>query len=432
MFYMPYLIISLFSLIKYRKGHSLTFFLNLILLISSISAFLVGRQPDIFELDVLFYTIYIAILLFVLFNSFKEYRNVASLSVDSISPKCLKIFEHFAIFISTIIIFLYLFVLYHSLTALTLQSVTVNEFKNDDDGATELLDSLFPHVISTFMNFFNSFAFFDLALHFYYLTKKNRKKTLLYFALSLLLPLSGFVSLSRAASVQYVLLYASLYFFMYKAIDLKIRKKFNRVIIVFISLVSVIFAFISISRFSEYYTKESKQDAIISEMENPLLFSLFDYFSQWQENGPEILKIYHPDNKFYGMYNSSGLALQIKRRITNKDEVTLMARKVERIMGRQWMMFHGLIARLVYDFGFVGSLVFILFFYRIIRFFEPQRGVLNLNSLFVLTVLLPLPLMSFQGNVLGGLASNMALIYLFLMLKFIKANKKKVVNCNMS
>lgn len=424
---MPYLIISILSLLKYRKGHSLTFFLNLIIFISSICAYIVGRQPDIFESDVLIYTIYIAVLLFLLFNSFRNYKNVSLLSTDGISVKRLRIFEHYLILLSVVMFILYAYVLYHSLSLLAIQSVTVNEFKNDDDGAVKLFDSLLPHFVSTFLNFFNSFSFFCLTLHFYYLIKRNIKRSALFFLLSLLIPLSGFISLSRSASVQYVLLYSSLYFFIYDAINQKTRKIFNKIMIFFASLIFIVFAFISINRFSDYYTKESKQESIIDENDYPLYFSLCDYFSQWEENGPEILKKYQPDDKFYGMYNSSGLALQIKRRITNKDEVTIMANKVEKLLGRQWMMFHGLIARLVFDFGFIGTIIFIWIFTRIVRAFEPKKGVLNLKTLFVLSVILPLPLMSFQGNVLGGLASNMALIYLFFVLKLLKLKK-----CNSS
>lgn len=423
---MPYIILSLWGLLKNRKGNSLSFFLFAILFASTIGAYLVGRQPDIFEADTLFYTLYIAMLLFVMYNSFSKYRGLCSFSLNGVNKKRLQIVENAIIAVSIIVLILYIYILYHSLALLAMKTVTVNEFKNDDDGATELFDSLFPHIVSTFLNFFSPLAFFNIVFHFYHLINKEFKKSILFFLLSLVYPLSGLIALSRSTSVQYVLLYFALYFFLYPLIDNKVRKAFNKVLLVFVTLVFAIFAFISVNRFSEYYSKESKQVSVINEQNNPLMFSLFDYLSQWEENGPEIMKLYKPEYKFYGLYNTSGLALQIKRRVTHEDEVTKIAERAEKIMGRQYMMFHGLIARLIYDFGYIGTILFILIYSRIIRSFSPRRGILNLKTLMVLAILLPLPLMSFQGNVLGGLAPNMAIIYLFIIVKFIGIKKVKI------
>ena len=420
---MPYIILSLLGILKYRRGHSLSFIMFLILLGSSVGAYLVGRQPDVFDVDVLICTLYVATLLFVMFSSFGRYRNIEDLTEEGINIRRVLLLERFVIIISIIVIIAYLYVLYHSLGLLAMKAVTVNEFKNDEDGAAELFDTLFPHIVSTFLNFFNPLAFFNIAFHFYHLIKNDLKKSILFFLLSLALPLSGLISLSRASTVQYVLLYFSLYFFLSPLLDKKIRKRFNKIMVVFLILIISVFAFISSNRFSEYYTKESEQKSIINEQDDPLLFSLFDYFSQWQENGPAIMKIYKPEYKAYGLYNASGLALQIKRRITQEDEVTLMAERTERIMGRQWMMFHGLIARLIYDFGFIGTVLFVFIYSSIIRRYAPRHNILSLKSLLVLAVLLPLPLMSFQGNVLGGLASNLAIIYLFIILKMISIKK---------
>lgn len=420
---MPYIIISLYSIIRDRKGNSVSSFLFFILLCSSLGAYLVGRQPDMFDIDVFIYTIYSAILLFVLFNSFSSYKNVRLITTDGIDSRRLEIVERAIVVISIIIVFLYIYILYHSLMLLALQTVTVNEFKNDEDGATELFDSLFPHIVTTFLNFASPISFFCIAFHFYHLIRKEFKRTVVLFVLSLAYPLSGLIALSRSSTIQYLLLYFSLYFFLYPLIEKKVKKAFNKIIVLFLSMIVAVFGFISTSRFSEFYTKESKQESIINEQKSPLLFSLVDYFSQWEEYGPEAMKIYKPEYKSYGLYNSSGLALQIKRRITNKDEVTLMSEKIERIMGRLWMMFHGLIARLVYDFGYLGTILFIFIYTTIIRAYRPKKGKLNLKSLLVLTTFLPVSLMFFQGNYLGGTASNLAIIYLFIIIRIV-SNKK--------
>lgn len=416
---MPYILLSLFGIIKYRKGNSLSFILFLLLFLSSISAYMVGRQPNILDLEVLLYSLYISVLLFVLYNSFNQYKNVKSIGLDGISLRRIRYVENFLICTSSIVFIIYVYIFCHSLNLLITNSVTVNDFKNDADGASKLFENMFPHFVITSLNLLCPLALFDIVFHFYYVFKRKIKKAVLFFILSLVYPLSGLIALSRSSSVQFILLYFALYFFLFPLFEEKIRKIYNKIILVFFVLIVSIFSFISISRFSDYYTKESKQASIISEESAPLMFSIFDYFSQWEENGPEILMKYKPHYKFYGLYNSSGLALQIKRLITKKDEVTKVSNQMERIVGRQWMMFHGLIARLVYDFGYIGTVLFILVYAKIIKSYKPVNGVINLKSLMILVIFLPIALMSFQGNSLGGIYLNLALIYLFVIFKFI-------------
>ena len=66
-------------------------------------------------------------------------------------------------------------------------------------------------------------------------------------------------------------------------------------------------------------------------------------------------------------------------------------------------------------------IIFVLIYTRITKTFRPKHGVLNFKTLLAIAVFLPMPLMSFQGNVLGGLAINLAIIYLFFILKYLKS-----------
>ena len=60
-----------------------SFIMFLILLGSSVGAYLVGRQPDVFDVDVLICTLYVATLLFVMFSSFGRYRNIEDLTEEA-------------------------------------------------------------------------------------------------------------------------------------------------------------------------------------------------------------------------------------------------------------------------------------------------------------------------------------------------------------
>ena len=82
-----------------------------------------------------------------------------------------------------------------------------------------------------------------------------------------------------------------------------------------------------------------------------------------------VMQDYKPEYKRYGMYNSCGLAVAIQMRMSKTITVANQRKDIEeRIMGYQSTQFHGPVARLLYDFGYIGTIIFILIFTSVITF----------------------------------------------------------------
>ena len=177
----------------------------------------------------------------------------------------------------------------------------------------------------------------------------------------------------------------------------------------------VIFALfiISQSRFETYYSKISKNEAILDEKEQPVLFSTLDYFAEWEENGPIIMQRFRFGDQSWGLFNSCGLAVQVQQVFYGSETVNAAREKKYRgqLLKEQASYFHGLIARLIYDFGFLGTIVFILIYASIIRKTGPSKGTLSYKTLLALPVTLPVCVVFWAGNTLASLALDMAIVY---------------------
>ena len=84
----------------------------------------------------------------------------------------------------------------------------------------------------------------------------------------------------------------------------KVRKKIVTIVILTVAIVLTMFIAISSVRYGEKYRKNSQNEAVVDETNSPLLYSLLDYFSLWEENSMIVMQDYKPEYKRYGMYNS--------------------------------------------------------------------------------------------------------------------------------
>ncbi len=399
-----------------------------LLLISTISAYMVGRQPQML-FDVQLFSLYIAILLCLLLYSTRCFSNLSGITFWDVSITRLKKVEYITSIIGILSILLYLYILSKVFELLLLDQITVQEHKNEG-GASDMFNTLVPHIFITIGNFFSPFGYFFLSLHFYYLVNKKLKRSLLFLLLSLLIILNGLIALSRSATVSYLLCYLAILYFVFPVLE----KKMKRAFVVFGSVVGcVIFSallIISDSRFSEYYTKSSKNDAILDEKENPVLFSVFDYFSQWEEAGPMMLQRYHWGDQSWSLYNSNGLGVQIQKIMYGASYVNeAREKKYDKLIGDDIVSgFHGLIARGVFDYGFFGNFIFILVIVYCARRIAPHKNALNFKTILFLPVILPVIVNFWSGNALSGLSYDLAIIYNIVIWKYLKRNSRRLNN----
>jgi len=431
---MIYLIVSIWGVFSYRAKNSINCFLFSMLLASSIGAYLVGRQHgwDIVSVLIVVYT---SFLLVVLFNSYKRYSMIKEISIDDVCYERFVRYEKYVTYLCVIALIIEVFVIYRVMGLMLLGMTSANDMHTDEAEQTAIYGSVIPHVFLTICNFLSPIGYIMLSLHFYYLVKNNRKKALICLFASLVLALHGLMGFSRSATVVYLLTYVCILFYILPLLSKKTKKVLMVIGTFIIGLVFILLLLISNNRFSDYYTKNSKNDAMLDETRTPVLFSMIDYFSMWNENGIEFIRKRPLGLLYYGWYNSAGLPIIIDEKILGNSKVHEQREKevdevIESHVGSIWYEFHGCIARLTYEWGFLGTAIFIFLFNRVVRYFSPCDGKAIFRDILCLPILLPMGLTFWCGIGIGGLATQMGMVYVFLFYKCIKRKTPKMVRKN--
>lgn len=423
---MIYLFISLLGILKNWKRKSISLYLFFLLLVSSVSAILVGRQAILTAENVV-YQIYISFVLYVLFSSFGSYSNVYQIDISEISIKWLRKFEKYIQIPSFLVVLIDIYILFIILPYLITGYIVVNEFKNEGGvDSMPMLAGVVPHMLITLTNMFSPLGYICLSMHFYYLILGKTKKSLIYLGLSTCIPLSGLISLSRSSTASYILLYMGMLILFYPKLESRIKRTIRNALIIIGSVVITVFLVISTNKFGKVYSKESENKAYINEAENPVLYSLFDYCGQWQELSLKPLMNYDPSQLGFGFYNSSGLGVHILKNIYGSEPVNeYFSDKMYRILNHdEWYGFHGSIAMTILDFGYLGTLLFVFVFSRILKCNKPKRGVLSMKALLIIPLMLPYCVTFFSGNAYSSIVLDIGAIFSFIVWTFIKCRKK--------
>lgn len=421
---MIYLLISIIGLISIHKRNSITKFLFGLLLASSIGAFLVGRQHA-WDVESVLIVLFISILLWILFYSYCRYSEIKSLSNYDVDHKNFAKFERYATYLCVLTFIIEIYVLYRVMGLMLLGMTSANAMHTNEAEQAAIYSSVIPHIFLTVCNFLSPIGYIMLSLHFYFLVQNNRRKAIACLLLSLVLVLHGLIGFSRSATVVYILTYLCILFFVLPILNKKTKKIIYTAGTFVISVAFILLLAISGNRFSDYYTKNSKNDAILDETSTPVLFSMIDYFTMWNENGIEFIRKRPLGLMFYGWYNTAGLPIIIDEKVFGNTKVNEQREKevdevIESYVGDIWYEFQGGIARLTYEWGYIGTVVFVLLFSRIMRHLSPSNGIVRFRDLLCLPLLLPLGLTFWCGIGIGGLAVQMGMVYAFIFYLLIK------------
>lgn len=416
---MIYLIVSIIFLIIIKKWNSITKILFALLAITSGAAYLVGRQYDAFSTTSIIYASYTVLILVILFLSFRKYANLQGIDDSKINIVKLHEIERVLEVIGIITLLINLYILYRIFPLLAAEQINVQEYKNEG-GAYDVIDQFVPHIFVTFSNLVSAVGYFFLPMHFYYLYKKQTKKSIFYLLLSLIVILSRMISLSRSSSVEFLIAYALMFLFVSPVLGKKVLRRVTIVVVSFSAIIVLALAVISESRFSGYYTKNSKQEAILDEQQSPVLFSTIDYFTQWEEWGEYVLHRFKPEYSAHGTHGFGGIYKTVEQKIVGPEVVKERQRKLELSRGEGASSFPGLVADLVVDFGFIGAFIFALLFSRLMNSAGPRKGFLPFNTLLYLPIILTVIGLFWAGNVFGSFSIEAGVLYNFIIYQYIK------------
>lgn len=413
----------LFLFITRKDKHSVLRYLFVLLLASVIAAFLSGRLQEE-PIEHIGYELYMAIVLCILFSAWRPYSNVQGANFSDIQQKRLNALEPKIMWLNVFVFVLDLYIFINVFSMLAVGLITVAEHKNEG-GAAEVFATLVPKIMITLSNFLNPFAMLSLVFHFYFLIKRNIKKSLLHLFLSFGSVLSGLMALSRANLINYILTYVGIYFFLSVLFPSRLVKKVKIVMLMIFALIAFVFMSLTTSRFGEY--ENEHKEAIVDARKYPEVLSMLNYYSQWINAAPIILEKYKPEYKSWGMYNSFGLGVNIQRVLYGTDAANVkIEEKIDKVLGSDASAFHGVVARCVYDFGYIGTVVFILIHCYLIRKFGPRGGIVSFKTILSIPILLMFCVGFFSGNVYSSLSVDLSIIYMWVFYFLIK-NKRKVI-----
>jgi hypothetical protein len=188
---------------------------------------------------------------------------------------------------------------------------------------------------------------------------------------------------------------------MYTIFDPKIKFYIKRLSIAFIVLVLAYFAYVTDARFSgnEGYASVISENSIIQD---PALYSIFDYLSQWYQNSSYLLDNYTGET-FKGQISLQSILIPLNTLgVINfsLDELTAIRKT---LWPTHWYTFNGLVAYSVYDYGYFLTFILSLIYFIVILKFSPINNSISLIQLLIMALLVQIPLLSIFYSAISGL-----------------------------
>ncbi|WP_076657140.1 O-antigen polymerase [Marinobacter sp. LQ44] len=400
----------LYSL-RFVRDRPVAFYLLLFISFSIFSGLLVGNFLEIQGFLDLFNVLFTVFVLFVICSSFRGYSVVRVF--DPLSSGSFKFLLYFVLIFSSFSFLINLLIVYKSFSYIVLSGADITEYKNEGEAAALIRQWVNPYLVR-FANFASPLGVLSLAFHFYFLIRNRLTLSVLFLILSLNVPLAGLHGLSRAAIVQFVLMYLFFYLYAYSAIGSRIRNKIN--VFAFFVFGSIFFAFYFITnlRFSESSYYSAADDGFVR---NRSLHSIFDYFSQWVGNSTEVMRNFTLDKLWYGKSSRSLFDEAFVR--LGFDVNSYVDLRYQTLHGSA-SSFNGLVATLLYDFSYVGVLIFCFVFYFLVRCFSPKFGQVDFHRFICFGSLITVPALFFTNNYLSNVQFSLGVLYSFLAFWFLR------------
>ena len=410
-----YFILLLFIVIKYKS--IVTFFLA-IQIVSILGAFFINLNYDIDSFSVFLNEILTLFLLSLIFLPWINYNKITTIVI--VNELKLKRITYFLIIISVIP-----FVIF-SLTSIFVFTLIedINEFKYIEDVSTDFYYNLPLNIKAIiFSNYIHVLSIFLIPLHFYYLSIKRYKLAFVCFLFSLNIILFGLTYFSRSVFIHYVFIYISFLILMFGTLSHKTQGFIKKSLIVVLISIVIYFIDVSTKRFSaetnNYYTDKIP---VTSFIQDPNLYSNFDYLSQWYPNNMILLQNYKFET-FNGQTSLQPL-------LTLLSEYNLTSYKQQdynnfrkKLWPEHYYKFNGLVAYSIYDYGYFFSFILFLLYYWVVIQIRPRLGRVNLYNLFYIVLLIQIPVLAIFYSAVGAIVMPALLfipIYFYLKISFKK------------
>lgn len=402
--------------IIYYKAKSVVTFFVLLQIMSLSGMMLIGLEYPINTIFKFFNLILTIVLLTLIIAPWGEYKEIKEITFSD-EAKLLNVTKFL------IIISILPFITFIATSAFVLIMVeNVNDFKYAEGVSTDFYYSLPFNVKAIIIsNYLYFFSYFLIPLHFYYLFKKKYKLSIWCFIFSLNIILYGVTYFSRSVYIHYFFIYMAFLILLYGTLESKIQSVIKKSLIVSIVLITIYFINITIKRFTEDKLYEGTIPDK-SYIKDPVSFSYFDYLSQWYYNSMTLLESYKFEIFNGQITTQSVLSLFGQYGIITYDSnsYTLLRQKM---WLDNWCSFNGFVAYSIYDYGYILTFVFTIFYYLIVLKLKPKNNQVSLLNLFIIVLLIQIPLLAIFYSAAGGIF--MPLLFYIPIFLYLRVKVKK-------
>ncbi len=404
-FSLPFFMYSFLLCRKKSVAFYLSVFIGSSLILTSVSPLVHGIDslPDFYNM------IFTVTMLLIVVHSFRGYY-LEELIIKENESTLFWPFIYVLIFSLTIVLVINFYIVYKSTTLILLEGVSVGEFKNEGLAQIMIRQWVNPNLV-TIANIFSPLGYLTIALHFYFLRNKKIAYSIVFLILSFNLPLSSLHGLSRAGVFHFLLIYTFFFLYIQPSLSSQLRSFFKKIAVLFFGLFLLIFVLITESRFGEDSNYSRYENLGTFWSSNQELLSVVDYGTQWSSNGLEVLENYTIDQTWFGKSNFK--IVEIIAGIFDIDYEKYSDVR-QNTLGEYASKFLGLIAVLVYDFGYVLATLVIFIFFFTVKYFSPQNHKGNLKNIIFFPILIAVPVMFFTNNYLSTTSLSVGIVLLIL------------------
>lgn len=399
--------IILFLLFHFRKSASPGLLLLSLYLISLTCGLLIGYDYEVNSIFEGVNLIFLAITLTIFILPWSKFN--FRIDISEPNPKRLQRLTIFLFLINGVSFFVFLIACYYVFTSVSF--LDYSAFKNDSNIATEFYRQIpLNHTLHLLAIYLSPTACFLIPLHFYYLIQKRYLFSILSLILSLNIVLEGISIFSRSTLVQYFMLYLLYLPFFYSKMNPRIRHMITLSGFVVFGLGGAMFVVITISRFGDYFNHGDAVFYSQSFIQNPELYSIFDYISQWYKNSGTVMAGYSFETLNGGLSFPLFFLIADKLQLINYPIDTIVL-TLNTLWGNYYDKFNGLIANLLFDFGYLGTIVFVLLYSFVLQRIRPKQGVISLPKLLMLGTIFTLPATGIFNSSMKSINYNLLIIY---------------------
>ncbi len=391
-----FILLLLLFVILNRTIKSVSLFLILIQILSLSGALYVGLDYQIDTVFKWFNVFLTGLILTLIISPWRKFNKIQNITFrNELKLKKLTdvlLFISLFTFITLLATVIFVFLLVED----------INNFRYGIGVSTKFYYSLPINIKAIILaNYLYYLSYFLIPLHFYYLGKRNFKMSVFCFIGSLNIVLFGLTFFSRAIFVQYSLMYIAFLFLLYDTLDIQIKRYIKIAIIVIGVFFSIYFINLTKERFvgDHLYEKTISQK---SRIQDPVVYSYFDYLSQWYHNSMYVLNTYD-----FKTFKSQATFQPIISLLAQYNFIKYSAKDYAKLRKslwpHHWDKFNGLVAYMIYDYGYTISILVSLIYYSIVRRLKPKKREISIINLFYLILLIQIPLLAIFYSFLGGI-----------------------------